>query len=314
MLERFTTMTILKKTPQPLASLLSLLLLFFLLASQPVSAQVQDSSGKTQTPASADDGIALGPARFELEMTPGSETTVVVNLDYHTSRNNAQPYRLVASLNDWDINEKGELGFYKAGTRADSAAPWIIYSPAEVTVQPNQTHSIRVTVSVPNDATPGDHLAALIVEQRPDTIKLNRNARQMVMRFRMAAMFYITVPKATRKGTLANLQATIDAQRIVITPTLRNEGNSVVRPISSIKVIDASGHTVAELPESETLPLLGSKSLSQPFIIEKKLAPGVYTVRYRVDFQDGGKTTEGVTDLIVKESGVSKTAAASPAQ
>jgi len=26
-------------------------------------------------------GMALGPARFELEMKPGTETTVVVNLD-----------------------------------------------------------------------------------------------------------------------------------------------------------------------------------------------------------------------------------------
>lgn len=304
----------LKKIPTPLASMFNLLLLVLLCALPLTPAQAQDSSGKTQTPASADDGIALGPARFELEMTPGSETTVVVNLDYHTSRTNAQSYRLVASLNDWDINQKGELGFYKAGTQANSAAPWIIYSPAEVTVQPNQTHSIRVTVTVPKDATPGDHLAALIVEQRPDTIKLNRNARQMVMRFRMAAMFYITVPQATRRGTLANLQATTDAKGIIITPTLKNEGNSVVRPISSIKVIDASGHTVAELPESESLPLLGGATLSRPFVIEKTLAPGVYTVRYRVDFQDGGKMTEGVTDLTVKASNASKAAAISSAQ
>ncbi|HJU53368.1 MAG TPA: copper resistance protein CopC [Pyrinomonadaceae bacterium] len=248
------------------------------------------------------DGIALAPARFELEMTPGSETTVVVNLDYHTSRADAQPYRLVASLNDWDMNEKGELGFYKAGARPLSASPWIIYSPAEVTVQPGQTHSIRVTITVPKDATPGDHLAALIVEQRPDTIKLNRNARQMVMRFRMASMFYITVPRATRRGTLANLQARTDARGIVVTPTLKNEGNSVVRPISSIKVVDASGRTVAELPEGEALPVLAGATLSQPLVIEKALAPGTYTVKYRVDFQDGGKVTEGVTDLTIQET------------
>ena len=292
----------LKKNPMPLASLLNLLLLVVLCAAPFVAAQAQDSPGKAQTPASTDDGIALAPARFELEMTPGSETTVVVNLDYHTSKANAQPYRLVASLNDWDINQQGELGFYKAGAKANSAAPWIIYSPAEVTVQPGQTHSIRVTVTVPKDAAPGDHLAALIIEQRPDTIKLNRNARQMVMRFRMAAMFYITVPQATRRGTLANLQAAVDPKGIVVTPTLRNEGNSVVRPIFSVKVLDASGHTVAELPESESLPLLGNSSMSRPLLIEKTLAPGVYTVRYRVDFQDGSKTTEGVTDLNVKAS------------
>jgi hypothetical protein len=261
-------------------------------------------------PAQEGDGIALAPARFELEMAPGSETTVVVNLDYHTSRADAQAYRLLASLNDWDINEKGELGFYKAGARPNSAAPWIIYSPAEVTVQPGQTHSIRVTVAVPKDATPGDHLAALVVEQRPDTIKLNRNARQMVMRFRMASMFYITVPRATRRGTLANLQATAGPRGIVVTPTLKNEGNSAVRPVSSLKVVDAAGRAGAELPEGESLPVLAGSTLSQPVVIEKALAPGTYAVKYRVDFQDGGKVTEGVIDMTVKGAGADERATA----
>ncbi len=255
-----------------------------------------------QALAQTDDGVSLAPARFELEMAPGSETTVVVNLDYHTSRADAQAYRLVASLNDWDINERGELGFYKAGARPNSAAPWIIFSPGEVAVQPGQTHAIRVTITVPKDATPGDHLAALVVEQRPDTIKLNRNVRQMVMRFRMASMFYITVPRATRRGTLTDLQASADARQIVVTPTLKNEGNSVVRPLSSLKVMDAAGYTVAELPEGESLPVLAGSTLSLPLVIEKALAPGAYTVKYRVDFQDGGKVTEGVTDLTVKEN------------
>ena len=288
-------------------TLLTLPLLMLLLAPaqaqqpQPPSPQ-PGTPADAQTPGAKGDGIALAPARFELTMTPGSETTVVVNLDYHTSSAAAPAYRLLASLNDWDINEQGELSFSKAGSRPNSASPWIIYSPAEVTVQPGQTHSIRVTVSVPKDAAPGDHLAALVVEQRPDTIKLNRNARQMLMRFRMASMFYITVPQATRRGSLVNLQAAVDPQGVVVTPTLKNEGNSMVRPISSVTVVDAGGRTVAEIPENESLPLLGGATLSSPLLIEKRLAPGVYTVKYRVDFQDGGKTTEGITDLIIKES------------
>jgi P pilus assembly chaperone PapD len=281
-----------------------LALVLFITGAQAEVARAQNPSAEKPKPSASDgDGIALAPARFELEMTPGSETTVVVNIDYHSARTGAQPYRLVASLNDWNINQNGELGFYKAGTQPSSASPWIIYSPAEVTVQPGQTHSIRVTISVPKDAAPGDHLAALIVEQRPDTIKLNRNARQMLMRFRMAAMFYIMVPQITRRGTLENLKASVDPRGIVITPTLRNEGNSMIRPLTSVKVLDSAGHTVAELPESESLPILGSSKLSQPLVIEKSLQPGAYTVKYRVDFQNGSKVTEGVTDLLVKEPG-----------
>lgn len=296
------TTNLVKKSPVRIAPLSSFLALALLIISTATMTQAQNASASPPSPASgSSDGIALAPARFELEMSPGSETTVVVNLDYHTARADAQPYRLVASLNDWEINQTGELSFYKAGTRPNSASPWIIYSPSEVTVQPGQTHSIRVTISVPKEAAPGDHLAALIVEQRPDTIKLNRNARQMLMRFRMAAIFYIMVPQLTRRGTLENLKAAIDPSGIIVTPTLRNEGNSMIRPIASLKIVDSAGRTVAELPEAESLPVLGGAALSQPLLVEKTLQPGAYTVRYRVDFQNGGKVVEGVTDLIVKE-------------
>jgi len=285
-----------------------LLLLLLLFASSAVAARAQGQAGgaaATAAPAQASaeagaDGIALAPARVELEMQPGSETTVVVNLDYRSSNASAQSARIVASLNDWNITRDGQVEFYRAGTQANSASPWLIYSPAETTVEPGRTHSIRVTVTVPKEAAPGDHLAALIVEQRPDSIKFTQNRRQVVVRYRMACVFYIKVPQLTRRGSLQNLQASVDASGLTVVPTLRNEGNSVLRPVSSAKVLDAAGRTVAELPEGESLPVLGGAELSQRLRIDKQLPPGTYTVKYRIDFQDGGRTTEGVTDLIVK--------------
>ena len=81
-------------------------------------------------------GISLAPARLELEMQPGSETTVVVNLDYHNPTANSQAVRIVASLNDWTIDRDGQVHFSRANTLPNSASPWLIYSPAETTVMP----------------------------------------------------------------------------------------------------------------------------------------------------------------------------------
>ena len=294
--------TIVKQIKTYVTPLFGLLLLILLFASLTALAEAQTVTPRnTESSNSGTDGIALAPARFELEMQPGSETTVVINLDYHTAKPDAKASRIVATLNDWTIDQSGELQFFKAGTQARSASPWIIYSPSEVTVQPGQTHSIRVTISVPKDAAPGDHLAALIVEQRPDTIKLNRGARQMLVRFRMASMFYITVPQTVRRGTLENLQAKAGPAGIIITPTLKNDGNSVIRPISSIQIADSRGRTLYELQEGETLPVLGGSLLSKALVIDKRLPPGTYTVKYKVDFQGNGKATEGITDLIIKE-------------
>src|SRR5689334_20439392 len=258
-------------------------------------------------------GISLAPARLELEMQPGSEITVVVNLDYHSTVKDSQPVRIVASLNDWTIDRNGEVQFERANTLPNSASSWLIYSPAETTVTPGNLHAIRVTVSVPKDATPGDHLSALIVEQRPDNIKLqDENRRQVVIRYRMAAVFYIKVPQLRRQGSLESLRAEATADQVVVTPLLKNAGNSVIRPLTSLKVTDSAGISVAELPQKESLPVLGGAELLQPLVLETHLAPGTYTVKYRVDFQDGSRPTEGLTELVIpRTSGTPGTRGAS---
>src|SRR6185503_7731753 len=274
-------------------------LILFLITVVCVSAQ---SPGPEPTPTPAGNGISLAPARLELEMQPGTETTVVVNLDYHSMGENPQPVRIVASLNDWTIGRDGQVKFERANTLPNSASSWLIYSPAETTVTPGNLHAIRVTVSVPKDATPGDHLTALIIEQRPDNIKLTENRRQVVIRYRMGAVFYIKVPQLRRQGSLESLRAETKDDQILVTPLLKNTGNSVIRPLTSLKVTDKAGVAVAELPQKESLPLLGGAELVQPLVLETRLAPGTYNVKYRVDFQDGRRPTEGVTELVIPQS------------
>ena len=274
-----------------------LILLFITVVCASAQTPVPDA-----TPKPTGNGISLAPARLELEMQPGSETTVVINLDYHTTSENAQPVRIVASLNDWTIDRDGQVRFERVNSLPNSASSWLIYSPAETTVMPGNLHAIRVTVSVPKDATPGDHLTALIVEQRPDNIRLNENRRQMVIRYRMGAVFYIKVPQLRRQGSLESLRAEKKDDQILVTPLLKNTGNTVIRPLTSLKVTDSTGVAVAELPPKESLPLLGGAELVQPLVLESRLAPGTYTVKYRVDFQDGSRPTEGVTELVIPAS------------
>jgi hypothetical protein len=247
-----------------------------------------------------EDVFGLAPARFEVPMKPGTERTFIVNIIYNSASADAEPCRLVASTGDWSILKDGDIEYYKAGTRPGSAASWMIYTPGEVTAAPGKAHPIRVTVSVPKDAAPGDHLAALFVESRPDNIKLDQNRRQVILRFRMAALFYIMVPGVTQRGSLEELSAEASEGGIIVTPNIRNSGNSHIRPRHSIKVLSRENLTVAEMPETESLPVLGNSELRKPIVIEKTLPPGLYTVQYRVDFKDGSQLVEGQVELRVR--------------
>lgn len=279
-----------------------LLATFCIVLGLSMAAASQTAGAPNQTPASSasEDGIGVAPARFELPMMPGTERTVVVNVIYNSVSGEAQPCRLVASLGDWSILTNGETEYFKAESQPNSACAWLTYSPAEITALPSKIHPIRVTISVPKDATPGDHLAALFVEARPDNLKVDQNRRQVILRFRMAALFYIMVPQLTKKGSLEGLKAGLNEQGILITPTLKNDGNSHLRPLHSAKVLDSAGTVVAELPETESLPVLADTEMSRTIVIPKSLAAGSYSVRYRVDFKDGSATTEGQTELVVR--------------
>jgi hypothetical protein len=124
----------------------------------------------------------------------------------------------------------------------------------------------------------------------------------MVIRYRMASVFYIKVPQLRRQGSLESLRAEAKEGQVIVTPLLKNAGNSVVRPLTSLKVTDGSGVAVVDLPQKESLPLLGGAELAQPLVLEARLAPGTYNVKYRVDFQDGNRATEGITELVIPRS------------
>jgi hypothetical protein len=287
---------VLKETRSLLISILSILILPLLAV-----AQAQTASNQAQPNMPGLDDIAISPSRIELPMMPGTEKTIVVNLIYSSDTGRGQSTRVVAYLGDWDITKEGKVDFYPAGSRPGSASPWLVYSPTEVTVEPGKAHPIRVTISVPKDATPGDHLAALFVEPRPDNIKLEQNRKQVRMKFRLAAVFYIMVPNLTQNASLENLKVEAIEKGVVVTPGLKNEGNSHVRPVYSIKLLDQTGVTMAAVPETESLPVLAGSEMEMPILIETALPAGNYSVQYRVKFGEARAVTEGHAELLVKD-------------
>jgi hypothetical protein len=270
----------------------------------------QSPTNQTEPQVPKLDDIAISPSRLELPMMPGTEKTVVVNLIYTADTGHGQPVRVIAYLGDWSMSQKGKVVFYPAGSQANSASPWLVYSPTEVTVESGRVHPIRVTISVPKDATPGDHLAALFVESRPESNKVANTKKQVQLKFRLGAVFYIMVPNLTRKGSLASLTSEAVESGIAVTPRLQNTGNSHIRPAYSIKVLDQRGATVVETAETESLPVLANSEMDLPVTIEKRLPPGNYSIRYRVRFDAGGPVTEGQADMLVAEKPVPQIAPA----
>ena|SRR6266566_5151824 len=93
-------------------------------------------------------GLGIHPGRIEVEMQPGSQKTISFEIESPPSD---QPVRgrLLLSLTDWDLNRAGSLAFFEPASQSSSAAPWIEFSPAALTISSGQKHTVRVTVTLP---------------------------------------------------------------------------------------------------------------------------------------------------------------------
>src|SRR4051812_16760875 len=78
-------------------------------------------------------GLALQPGRLEIEVKPGTQKTVSFQIESPPSEE-AVRGRLLLSLTDWDLAEDGSLSFQDAASQKMSAAPWITFTPAAVSI------------------------------------------------------------------------------------------------------------------------------------------------------------------------------------
>jgi hypothetical protein len=262
-------------------------------------AAAQDGSATGHLGFAAVDSLSASPSRAQLVLAPGREKTVVVNVSYNAPAPDALPSRLAAYLGDWTMGEDGSVRFDQPGTRPDSAANWITYSPGEMTLAPGETRPVRVTVAVPATAAPGEYLACLFVEPRPEAVRQQRPASAVQVRYRLAASFYVSVTGATRKGVLDRVTVTATSGALTIVPRMHNEGTAHVRPTFSVKVFDRGGQPVAELADAQGTPVLGGRTLERAIVVQNALAAGEYVVRYRVDFGDGGAVSETRVPLVI---------------
>lgn len=235
--------------------------------------------------------IALAPSRLEIPLAPGQSRTEVINVI--STGDGQSRVRLLASLGDWTLDRAGDIKFSRPGQNRRSATEWMTYSPVEFQVAAGETHPIRVTVDVPAGTPHGDYTAVLFVEERPPDLKPADNRKQIRFHFRLAAILYVQVGTLTRKGSLEALAVETGAGKVTVTPTLKNSGNAHIRPVHSFEILDAAGARVASLAETIPGPVLSNGEFAPPLTVAANLAPGAYTLKYRVDFKDGGKVFEG---------------------
>ena len=247
-------------------------------------------------------GISLAPNRLEVSIPAGTEKTVGVAVDYTRDAPGTLPLlRLAARLEDWALDEKGEVRTAPINTLPRSAASWITYTPSEFTIAPENRQILRFTISVPKETAPGDYYLACYVENRLAPPPPTQGKAQLTISFRFYTMIYVMVPGLSRDGELLGLDTKITNGYPVVSPKLGNKGNSRIRPMQSVEIRDAGDKVVFSSPMSEALVVLGGHSWQMPIPVDAPLTAGKYKLAYTVDFGDRKPLQRGTSDFVVTE-------------
>ncbi len=211
-----------------------------------------------------DDGELDDRSRFTYDAAPGQK----VSDCFRVSNTGTVAQHVVIYGTDAFNTEDGSFGLLDAAAEPIDAGSWVRFAGGdhrlEFDLAPGQSRALRFAVTVPDDATPGDHAAGLIVSaQTPsDQILIDR---------RIGTRLYVRVPGELQSllgiaGMTGSYSSSVNPFEgtATVNLTVTNEGNVALAPTLVLSVKSFFGADLIER-RLENLPELlpgASRSLT----------------------------------------------------
>ncbi len=228
--------------------------------------------------------LEVSPGTMMFETNPGSSQTQQIFV--RNKGNTEQSF--IFKLSDWLTDDKGEVKYFEPGSTARSCSNWITVSPSLVTLQPNESARVNVTMLVPND-DPSTKWAVIFVESAVEQTGAKAIDKDVQMGLQVAARIAVPVYQSPTtntlyKGTLEGLTETIDEAG---TRTYKTQAINLGDKILNCKVyftisnLETADETTSKPIEFSLLP---DSNKEITFTAENPLEKGKYSVAAILDY------------------------------
>jgi hypothetical protein len=188
-------------------------------------------------------GIGLQPTTVEISVQPGDRQRQVINLG---NVHQEDTIALTLGLADWALDNDGQIQLNPPGESDTSAAEWVRFSPAFVTLKPGETEQIIVDMAAPIRVDrEGDYRFALIAST---LLPEERSGQSGVWKkYQIASLFYLTMGDAESSPAIKQAALTTSAEgEQAVTFDLTNTGNAHARLRGEIQISGDQGETIKE--------------------------------------------------------------------
>ncbi len=250
------------------------------------------------TPVANAFGVGIQPSTVEMTIKPGDRHRQVVTIgNVHKSKT----ISLTMGLADWSLDKDGQLILNPPGETERSAAEWIRFSPASVTLKPETSQDIIVEISVPYKISGnGDHRFALLATTMLPELDERGETSGVWNRYQLASLFYLTLTPASSTPVVSNV-AFDNNDASMLTMQINNDGDAHARLKGSATVKDSAGNMVLETPLSTVVLDGGQRDYNVKFQEVEKLTKGAnYTIEFDLKNSFAPQNKFKSTDVPIK--------------
>jgi len=226
--------------------------------------------------ASAQGGLAMAPAIFDLKFQPGKPVEFDITIVNETER----AVQMQGTIQDWWYNDKNERVFGAPGTYPRSASNWIEFVPRQFEVTPKNSRKVHVVVTPPPEASNGGHYAVIFIESRPQLVQpATAEHRALFANVRLGALVMLTQEKTEDyqiEVTEAKLTPPGEARNLRLDFVLANRSNTHILPMAKLGVIDAN-HKLLGRAEADVRRFLPEQRDTMTVARPQALPKGDYT-------------------------------------
>ena len=183
-------------------------------------------------------------------------------------------------------------GSFAPGATADAEGGWLRVTPGQVRVPAQGSVRVALRVAVPADATPGDHIAAVVVRKAelpsgPGVQVVNQVGVRVYLTVTPSAT---TAPALRRAFELRSLRWTGAPAARAFAAEVANVGDLLVEPVGSLTIARGDFTTTTDVPVLGTVP--SGATLTFPVRAPGVLERGTYEARLRLRLVQGGDEQE----------------------
>ena len=187
-------------------------------------------------------GVGVQPATVEMTIKPGENNRQTITIgNVHKEKT----ISLTISLADWTLDEAGELILSPPGETGRSAADWVRFSPAVVTLKPETKQEVSVEITAPFKIKDnGDHRFALLATTRLPSDR--GDASGVWNKYQLASLFYLTT-LPSKSLPVVKTEVVSNSDSNLVTMKIENEGDAHAR---------LNGHAIIKTSAGETIDKL----------------------------------------------------------